>query len=77
MLHDRNRFYLGKLLGNCVKREPHRMTHLSHFHRVNLSLAGCSPVEPTSVSIEQSKKLNKLLYLQIVKKVIHVQKQIY
>jgi hypothetical protein len=34
---------------------------------------GCSPAEPTSVSIEHSKKLNKSLYLQTVKKGIHVQ----
>jgi hypothetical protein len=72
MLHNRNGVYLGKLLGKCSKRETHRMTHLSHFRRINLSLVGCSPAEPTSVSIEHSKKLDKLLYLQTVKKGIHV-----
>jgi hypothetical protein len=73
MLHNRNGFYLGKLLGKYSKRETHQMTHLSHFRRINLSLVGCSPAEPTSVSIEHSKKLNKLLYLQTVKKGIYVQ----
>jgi hypothetical protein len=73
MLQNRNGFYSGILLGKYVKRETHQKTHLSHFRRINLSLAGCSPAEPTSVSIEHSKKLNKLLYLQTVKKSIHVQ----
>jgi hypothetical protein len=72
MLHNRNGFYSGILLGKYVKRETHQKTHLSHFRRINLSLVGCSPAEPTSVSIEHSKKLNKSLYLQTVKKSIHV-----
>lgn len=67
--------YLGMALGKCNKREMHTMTHLSHFRRINLSLVGCSPAEPTSFSIEHSKKLNNLLYLQSVKKSNHVQNQ--
>jgi hypothetical protein len=73
MLHNRNGFYSAILLGKYVKRETHQKTYLSNFRRINLSLAGCSLAEPTSVSIEQSKKLNKSLYLQTVEKGIHVQ----
>ncbi len=39
----------------------------SYFRRNNLYLVGCSPAEPISVLIEQS----KLLYLQSVKKSDH------
>jgi len=39
-----------------------------HFRRLNLSLMSCSPAEPISDSIEQSKFQFNKLYLQTVKK---------
>ena len=50
------------------------VTPLHYSRRFNLSLAGCSSAEPTSVSIKQSKIQNYELYLQPVEKSSHVQR---
>lgn len=72
----RNGFFLGinRPKWQQIKRLCTRQSRLiNHFGRVSLSLAGCSPAEPASVSTQQHKILNQKLYLQPVKKSSHVQ----
>jgi hypothetical protein len=73
MLHNRYCVYLGMHLGKYMQKGRQSNLPPSYFRRNNLSLAGCSPAEPTSVLIEHSKIQSKLLYLQSVKISDHLQ----
>jgi hypothetical protein len=66
------RFSLGINSLECKKRLLNTTAFASIFHRVNLSLAGCSSAEPASVLV-RCKPQSKKLYLQLVKKSSHVQ----
>lgn len=52
---------------NGKKKALKNQGFCNHFGRLNLSLAGCSPAEPTSVSIQHNKIQLEKLYLQPVK----------
>ena len=72
MLH---RFSSGMSSLECKKRLLNTTAFASTFHRVNLSLAGCSSAEPASVSV-RCKPQSKKLYLQLVKKASHVHENV-
>ena len=65
------RFSKGIISLECKKRLLNTTAFASTFHRVNLSLAGCSSAEPASVLVRYKIQFRKL-YLQLVKKASHV-----
>ena len=69
MLH---RFSSGINPPECKKRLHDTTAFASTFRRVNLSLASCSSAELASVLVRCKIPFTKL-YLQLVKKISHVQ----
>jgi hypothetical protein len=65
--------FLGiQALGMIQKKSPAQKAGLDHSSRLNLTLAGCSSAEPTSVSVQQCKIQFTNLYLQPVKILSHL-----
>jgi hypothetical protein len=66
---QRKWIFLGiPLLKMVIKRKPcEKQGFQNHFDRLNLSLIGCFPAEPISVSIQHFKIQYLKLYLQPVK----------
>ena len=59
-------------LGMIQEKSPAYQAGLDHSSRLNLTLAGCSSAEPTSVSVQQCKIQFTNLYLQPVKILSHL-----
>jgi hypothetical protein len=71
---QRKVFLRHKTLGMVQKKSPALKAGLDHSSRLNLTLAGCSPAEPVSVSVQQCKIQISNLYLQPVKIPSHLPK---
>ena len=71
-LMQRKVFLRHKALGMIQKKSPALQAGLDHSSRLNVTLAGCSPAEPASVSVQLCKIQNSNLYLQPVKILSHL-----
>jgi hypothetical protein len=69
---QRKVFLRHKALGMIQKKSPALQAGLDHSSRLNVTLAGCSPAEPASVSVQLCKIQINNLYLQPVKILSHL-----
>jgi len=69
---QRKVFLRHKALGMIQKKSPALQAGLDHSSRLNVTLAGCSPAEPASVSIQLCKIQISNIYLQPVKILSHL-----
>jgi hypothetical protein len=73
---QRKVFLRHKALGMIQKKSPALQAGLDHSSRLNLTLAGCSSAEPASVSVQLCKIQISNLYLQPVKIISHLPRNV-